>query len=114
MTKKPPPLPGLIATVVAPDAFHPSSFAQLERCPLSVLGARGGNAADLLVAHPAAFIGVVLHHVRHEVLEGRWGGAGNPRRAALKIFAARQSKTWKLQLERDDVRPQAWCHCACP
>ena len=87
MTNRPPPLPSPITTVVVPDVFHPSTFTQLERCPLSTLGLLDGNVEDLLVSHPAAFVGVVLHHVRHEVLEGRWGEAGDPRSAALEIFA---------------------------
>ena len=52
------------------------------------MGLLGSNVEGLLVSHPAAFVGLVLHHVRHEVLEGRWGEAGDPRRAALAIFAA--------------------------
>ena len=45
---------------------------------------------------------MVLHHVRHEVLEGRWGGAGNPRGAALKIFA-KTVEDLEAALERDHV-----------
>ena len=86
MAKRPPPLPDPIKTIVVPDVFHPSSFLQLERCPLSVLGTLGGNVEGLLVSHPAAFVGMILHHVRHEILSGRWGEAGDCRRAALEIF----------------------------
>lgn len=88
MGSRPPPLPSPIATMVVPDVFHPSKFVQLERCPLSALGPLGDDVEGLLVSHPAAFVGVVLHHVRHEVLEGRWGDAQDPRSAALAIFAA--------------------------
>ena len=102
MPKRPPPLPVPVTTIVVPTLFNASSFAQLERCPLSVLGQRGGNVDELLVAHPVSFMGVILHHVRHEVLEGRWGEAGNPRRAALDIFA-RAVEDVEAALERDQA-----------
>ena len=102
MAQRPPPLPGPIATIVVPEVFHPSNFGQLERCPLSVLGPRRGNVADLLVADPAAYVGLVLHHVRHEVLKGRWGGAGDPRHAALKVFA-KAVEDLEVALERDQA-----------
>ena len=86
MTMKPSRLPSPLTKIVVPDEFHPSSFAQLEHCPLSVLGLLGANVDDLLVSHPAVFLGMVLHHVRHEVLEGRWAEAGDPRQAALEVF----------------------------
>jgi CRISPR/Cas system-associated exonuclease Cas4 (RecB family) len=84
---KPTPLPNPLSTIVVPDEFHPSSFAQLERCPLSVLGPLAVDQKDLLVAHPAAYLGQILHHARHEVIEGRWGTAQDPRQAASEIFA---------------------------
>ena len=88
MAKRRPPLPNPITTIVVPDVFHPSSFFKLERCPLSALGPLGGNVEGPLVSYPAAFVGVILHHVRHEVLAVRWGEAGDPRRATLEIFAS--------------------------
>lgn len=102
MAKIPPPLPSPITTVVVPDFFHPSSFTQLERCPLSVLGLRDSNVGDLLVSHPAAFLGMVLHHVRHEVLEGRWGEAISPQSAAVEIFEA-AVKEVEAALRHDNI-----------
>ena len=87
MTKRPPPLPSPLTKIVVPNVFHPSSFSQIERCPLSVVGLTNRSVDDLLVPHPAAFFGVVLHHVRHEVLEGRWGEETDPKSAAFKILA---------------------------
>jgi hypothetical protein len=80
--------PSLLTTIVVPDAFHPSTFARLERCPLSVLGLHGADERALLVPHPTAFLGTILHHVRREVLEGRWGVATGPQQAAAASLAA--------------------------
>lgn len=88
MAKRPPSLPRPITRITVPAVFHPSSFSQLERCPLSALGLLSGNDEGLLVPHPEALVGVILHHVRHEVIAGRWGEAGGPRRAALEIFTS--------------------------
>lgn len=102
MASRPPPLPSPITTIVVPDAFSPSSFVQLERCALSALGLRRKNVQGLLVPHPAAFLGVVLHHVRHEVLKGRWGGARTPLRAALQILAT-AVRDVEAMLQRDNA-----------
>jgi CRISPR/Cas system-associated exonuclease Cas4 (RecB family) len=115
---KPTPLPDPLTTVVVPDEFHPSSFAQLERCPLSVLGPLAADQGDLLVAHPAAYLGQIIHHARHEVVEGRWGTARAPRQAAAEIFAgavdeaevalSSQPATEGLVPLRESVGRRAW------
>lgn len=84
---KPIPLPRPLTTIVVPDEFHPSGFAQLKRCPLSVLGLPAANEKGLLVPHPTALLGMILHHVRHEVLKGRWGMAEVPQQAVHGILA---------------------------
>ena len=92
MPSRPPPLPRRIVSVEAPEAFHPSSFVRLEECPLSVLGVRSARESEILVVHPTAYLGVVLHHVRQEVLEGRWGASTTARAAADAIFKAALSE----------------------
>lgn len=79
-------LPRALATVVVPDLFHPSSFAQLERCQLSVLGTLCADRRALLVPHPAAFLGLLLHHARQEFIQGRWGATREARPAAAAIL----------------------------
>ena len=102
MAKRPPSLPSPLTRITVPAVFHPSSFSQLERCPLSALGLIGGNVEGLLVPHPEALFGVILHHVRHEVLAGRWGEAGGPRRAALEIFTSAVEDVESM-LQRDNA-----------
>ena len=84
---KPTPLPNPLATLVVPDDFHPSSFVRLERCPVSVLGLLGADERGLLVPHPTAFLGLIIHHARHQLTEGRWGTAQDPQQAASVILA---------------------------
>ncbi len=114
----PPQLPEPLATVLVPAAFHPSSFTQLERCPTSVLGLLTVGHDGLLVSHPSAYLGVALHHVRHEILKGRWGDATEPREAALLLLdmavreaeaaLRRDSATAGLVPLRQSVGRRAW------
>jgi len=85
-TVKPTPLPPPLTTIVVPDEFYPSSFVQLERCPVSVLGALGADERGLLVPHPTVFLGLILHHARQQMTEGRWGIARDPQQAASEIL----------------------------
>lgn len=86
-TVLPTPLPDPLATIAVPEEFHPSSFVQLERCPLSVLGLLGRDPRGLLVLHPTTFFGLVLHHARQQVAEGHWGTARDAQQAAREILA---------------------------
>ena len=81
-----PPLPDRIESVIVPERFHPSTFVDLERCPLSVLGHSAVQSDGLLTIHPMAYLGIVLHHTRHEVVEGRWGGAKDATAAAADVL----------------------------
>ncbi len=72
---------------MVPDIFHPSSFAALETCPLSVLGLSATDNDALLASNPAAYLGKILHHVRHELNEGRWNGVSDPGDAADLLFS---------------------------
>ena len=78
--------PRPIESLVVPDVFHPSSFAALETCPLSVLGLAAVHRDAVMSSHPAAYLGTILHHVRRELREGRWNGITDPRRAADALF----------------------------
>ncbi|MEQ9078895.1 MAG: PD-(D/E)XK nuclease family protein [Sandaracinaceae bacterium] len=81
------PLPPRLEEIEIPHHFHPSSFTALERCALSVLGERAARRPrDLLVLHPTAYLGLVLHHVRAEVSAGRWGAARSAEEAADSVM----------------------------
>ena len=86
VTRLPRLLPQPIESLAVPDVFHPSSFAALETCPLSVLGLSNVHRDALLGSHPTAYLGTILHHVRSELKEGRWNGITDPRRAADALF----------------------------
>lgn len=84
---RPPSLPAPIERVDAPEFFHPSSFINLERCALSVLGANH-SADSLLPVGGAALLGSLIHHVRHQLLLGRWGDERDGAAAANLVLDA--------------------------
>jgi CRISPR/Cas system-associated exonuclease Cas4 (RecB family) len=85
---QPPRLPEPISSVTVPSVFHPSGFTRLEACPLSVLGHPSDDPGECLGTHPTAYLGTILHHVRCELAEGRWGDVQDPLQAADDLFAA--------------------------
>ena len=115
---KPTPLPNPLATLVVPDDFHPSSFVRLEQCPVSVLGLLGVDERGLLVPQPTAFLGLIIHHARHQLTEGRWGTAHDPQQAASEILAgavdeaeaalSSNQATERLVPLRESVGRRAW------
>ena len=121
MDKVPPRLPAPLDEVVVPQYFHPSSFVQLERCALSVMGRPGAGderESALLLPHPTAYLGLVLHHVRQDIIEGRWGEANEPVAAVRSALAAaladveavlsRHPRTSGIVPLRESVGRRAW------
>ncbi len=89
MSSRAPALPPPIDAVLVPSSFSVSTLVSLERCALSVLGTnycRGVRADGVLVPHPTALLGTILHHARAEVREGRWGDARDPLDAFRTVF----------------------------
>lgn len=60
-----PPLPKALEEVRPPECFGPSRFAELLRCPLSVI--HGLHEDELLPPHPLAILGEIIHKVMYEV-----------------------------------------------
>ncbi len=63
--EKPPPLPATLDEVRPPEFLSPSRFADLLRCPLSVL--HGLSDKELLPPHPLALLGGIIHEVMYAV-----------------------------------------------
>lgn len=59
-----PPLPKALEEVHPPEYFGPSRFAELLRCPLSVI--HGLHENELLPPHPLAILGEIMHKVMTE------------------------------------------------
>ncbi len=58
-------LPSSVSSVRVPSCFSPSNFADLLRCPLSVL--HGLDDDKLLPPHPRALLGTLVHDVMDKV-----------------------------------------------
>ncbi len=89
MSTRAPALPPPIDSVLVPNSFSVSTLVSLERCALSVLGTsycQGVRADGVLVPHPTALLGTILHHALAEVREGRWGEARDPLDAFRTVF----------------------------
>jgi CRISPR/Cas system-associated exonuclease Cas4 (RecB family) len=89
MSTRAPALPPPIDSVLVPSSFSVSTLVSLERCALSVLGTshcQEVRADGVLVPHPKALLGTILHHARAEVREGRWGDARDPLDAFRSVF----------------------------
>ena len=67
-------LPPRIESVAAPRYFSPSRFAHLQQCPLCVFCDANVMAGSLPPTAEMLF-GTLLHHVREQLLSGRWGPA---------------------------------------
>lgn len=84
-------LPPLLDNVRVPSCFSPSSFADLIRCPLSVI--HGLNDHELLPPHPRAVLGTLIHKVMERVRQS------SPDSAELAIETATTIFTELLDLE---------------
>ena len=80
-------LPSPLETIRVPKYFAPSRFAELAHCPLRVF-VNADNVVDALPPTPRVLLGLVLHHVREELLMGRWGSAPSPTKAFEEVFEA--------------------------
>lgn len=105
------PQPRPLHEVIVPEAFYPSSFHALERCPLSVLGLEAGN--DLLPNRAEAVFGSILHHVLNQIAAGRWAGRSDAVTAADYVLewtlrsVERQSDT-SISMLRDVLGRRRW------
>ena len=79
------PLPLELSCVVIPRFLSPSHFEALKKCRLSVVAP--DSLAGTLPVAPDAVLGTALHHVAHEVAEGRWGKASSPAEAFDAVLA---------------------------
>ena len=82
-----PRLPAPVGSVVAPHHFAPSRFEELRQCSLRVF-ADPDKLPGALARGPSASFGLLLHHVRHELLAGRWGGEVYAERALDRLMQA--------------------------
>lgn len=77
-------LPPPLDNVRVPPSFSPSSFADLVRCPLSVI--HGLNVHELLPPHPRAVLGTVIHKVMERVRQSSPGSAEEAIETATTVF----------------------------
>lgn len=84
-------LPSSVSSVRIPSCFSPSNFADLLRCPLSVL--HGLNDYELLPPHPRALLGTLVHHVMDRVRRS------TPRSAEIAVEMATSVFNEFLKLE---------------
>lgn len=80
-----PSLPPPLGDVQVPQFLAPSRFSELQKCPLRVLG---GSHSWCLLPGPAALLGIMLHHVRDQLLRGRWGSAETPAEACDLVWTS--------------------------
>ena len=71
-------LPQLLKSIRVPRSFSPSQLFDLRNCALRVLAKR---AERYLPPPPSALHGILLHHVREQMLLGRWGNKDSPEEA---------------------------------
>jgi len=69
------------------NCFAPSRFSELARCPLRVF-VDADDVRDSPPPPPTMLLGLVLHHVREQLLIGRWGGALSSIEAFEEVFGA--------------------------
>lgn len=111
-----PTLPPVLEEVRPPKLLNPSRFADLLRCPLSVI--HGLREEELLPPHPLAVIGGVIHEVMYTVRSGTLGTQEEIENAVAEAFEERidavetrlteESSTRRLVPIRRAVGRTAW------
>lgn len=85
--EKPPILPPVLDEVRPPALLSPSRFADLLRCPLSVI--HGLREEELLPPHPLAVLGEVIHDVMHAVRSMALGSQEKIQDTVVEVFEER-------------------------
>lgn len=87
LREKPSILPSVLDEVSPPKLLSPSRFADLLRCPLSVI--HGLREEELLPPHPLAVIGGIIHEVMHAVRSRALGAPEEIENAVAQAFEGR-------------------------
>ncbi len=95
-----PRLPASLDTINIPRYLPPSRLVELRECPLKVL-VDPDETEGSLPHRPSALLGVLLHHVREQLLRGNWGDARLPENAFETILRSATDQLDDL-LARDD------------
>jgi len=85
--ERPPILPPVLDEVRPPALLSPSRFADLLRCPLSVI--HGLREEELLPPHPLAVLGGIIHDVMHAVRSRALGSQEEIENAVAEVFEER-------------------------
>ncbi len=85
--ERPPILPPVLDEVRPPTLLSPSRFADLLRCPLSVI--HGLQEEELLPPHPLAVLGGIIHDVMHAVRSRALGSQEEIENAVAEVFEER-------------------------
>lgn len=85
-------LPPLLEQVRVPQYFSPSTVSLLARCPLRVFMTGSGDRPPLPPG-PEAILGTILHHVREQLVGGRWGDTASVAHALDTILNDTVRKT---------------------
>ena len=80
-------LPDALSSVGVPEYFSPSGFFDLRHCPLKTL-VRADSVPGALPPSAVSLFGRLLHHVREQLLHGRWGTARSGRGACTHLLAS--------------------------
>ena len=114
--EKPSTLPPVLDEVRPPKLLNPSRFADLLRCPLSVI--HGLREEELLPPHPLAVIGGIIHEVMYAVrsralgtreeIENAVAEAFEERLDAVETRLAAKASTKRLVPIRRAVGRTAW------
>ena len=96
---RPVPLPARLSSVEVPRFLSPSRFSDLLGCKLSVLAEREAHVQ--LPPSPQAVFGLILHHLRREWVEGRYGPESSVSDSLETM--ARQADT-QLQMREETAR----------
>lgn len=115
---KPPVLPPVLDEVRPPTLLSPSRFADLLRCPLSVI--HGLREEELLPPHPLAVLGGIIHDVMHAVRSRALGSQEEIENVVAEVFEERlgavetrlaaEPSTRRLVSIRRAVGRTAWHH----
>ena len=86
-SEQPPILPPELDEARSPTLLNPSRFADLLRCPLSVI--HGLREEELLPSHPLAVLGRVIHDVMHVARSMSSGSRDESGDTVAEIFEER-------------------------